>query len=157
MSTVSAKTIRVLIVDDHRQFRKTLRRICEISADLEVVGESEDGAVAVTMAGKLKPDVIIMDVRMPVMDGIAATSRIVTANPVTRVLILTLAEMEDGLLFQAVQAGARGYLLKQVDAQTIVEAVRSVHRGDAVLNPLLLANLFDSIHAQSAGPAPRLT
>ena len=153
MSTVSAQTIRVLIVDDHRQFRKTLRRICEISADLEVVGESEDGAVAVTMAGKLKPDVIIMDIRMPILDGFMATNQIVTANPFTRVVILTLAELENDI-YQAVQAGARCYLLKESDACEIVDAVRSVYRGEVVLSPQLLAKLFDSIAARSAGPAP---
>jgi DNA-binding NarL/FixJ family response regulator len=153
MSTASAKPIRVLIADDHCFFRQTLRKIFDAAADLEVVGESENGDMAVTMAGTLKPDVIIMDARMPVMDGIVATGRIVTANPVARVVILTLAEMEDDL-YEAVQAGARSYLLKESDAHVIVETVRSVHRGEVVLTPLLLGKLFDSICAQSVGPTP---
>jgi DNA-binding NarL/FixJ family response regulator len=153
MPTASAKPIRVLIADDHCFFRQTLRKIFDAAEDLEVVGESENGSMAVTMAGTLKPDVIIMDARMPIMDGIVATGRIVTANPVTRVVILTLAEMEDDL-YEAVQAGARSYLLKESDAHVIVEAVRSVHRGEVVLTPLLLGKLFDSICAQSVGPTP---
>ena len=153
MPTASAKPIRVLIADDHCFFRQTLRKIVDAAEDLEVVGESEDGSMAVTMAGTLQPDVIIMDARMPVMDGIVATRRIVTANPVARVVILTLAEMEDDL-YEAVQAGARSYLLKESDAHAIVETVRSVHRGEVVLTPLLLGKLFDSICAQSVGPTP---
>ena len=156
MLTDSAKPIRVLIADDHCQFRQALRRICDATEDLEVVGESENGDIAVTMAGTLKPDVIIMDVRMPVMDGIRATSQIIRANPVTRVVIVTLSEMEDDL-YEAVRAGARSYLLKETDAHIIVDAVRSVHRGEVVLTPQLLARLFDSIYARSAGPTPRLT
>lgn len=156
MSTDSAKPIRVLIADDHCQFRQALRRICEATEDLEVVGESENGDIAVSMAGTLKPDVIIMDVRMPVMDGIRATSRIVSADPTIRVVILTLAEIEEDL-YEAVEAGARSYLLKETDAHLIVETVRSVYRGQVVLDPLLLATLFDSIYARSAGPTPRLT
>lgn len=156
MSTDSARPIRVLIADDHCQFRQALRRIFEATEDFEVVGESENGDIAVTMAGKLKPDVIVMDARMPVMDGIAATSHIVMANPFTRVVVLTLAEAEDDL-YEAVRAGARSFLLKETDANVIVETVRSVHRGEAVLTPLLLDRLFDSIYARSAGPTPRLT
>ncbi len=81
MSTDSAKPIRVLIADDHCRFRQSLRLVCEATEDLEVVGESENGDIAVSMAGKLKPDVIIMDARMPVMDGIMATSRIASGQP----------------------------------------------------------------------------
>ena len=156
MFTDSAKPIRVLIADDHCRFRQSLRLVCEATEDLEVVGESENGDLAVSMAGKLKPDVIIMDARMPVMDGIMATSRIVRANPVIRVVILTVEDVNDDL-YEAIRAGARSFLLKETDAHLIVEAVRSVHRGEAVLTPPLLAKLFDSIHARSAGPTPRLT
>ena len=157
MSTDSAKPIRVLIADDHCRFRQALRRIFEATEDLEVVGESENGDIAVTMAGRLKPDVIIMDARMPVMDGIEATSHIVMANPCTRVVVLTLAETRSDDLYEAVRAGARSFLLKETDANVIVETVRSVHRGEAVLTPLSLDRLFDSIYARSAGPTPRLT
>ena len=153
MPSIAQRPIRVLIADNHHRYRQTLRRICETTDDLRVVGESEDGDRAVAMAHELRPDVIIMDVHMPIMDGIMATDQIVKSNPFTRVMILTLAEMENDI-YEEVRAGARSYLLKETDAGDIVNAVRSVYRGEAVLSPRLLAKLFDSISARSAGPAP---
>ena len=153
MPPFSQQPIRLLIADNHLDYRQTLRRICETIDDIEVVGESEDGGKVVAMADELQPDVIIMDIRMPILDGFMATNQIVTANPFTRVVILTLAELENDI-YQAVQAGARCYLLKESDACEIVDAVRSVYRGEVVLSPQLLAKLFDSIAARSAGPAP---
>ena len=150
MQTVSNKKIRVLIADNHKYFRQTLRLICEAADDLTVVGESENGDRAVDMARRLRPDVILMDVRMPVMNGIRATSHIVTESPVTRVVILTMAEVEDDL-FMAIRAGARSYLLKEADAHMIIATIRSVHRGEVVLSPPMLVRLFDSIYTRSAG------
>ena len=153
MPSISQRPIRVLIADDHLDYRQTLRRICETIDDIEVIGESDDGGKVVAMADELQPDVIIMDIRMPILDGFMATNQIVAANPFARVMILTLAELENDI-YKAVQAGARSYMLKESDACEIVDAVRSVYRGEVVLPPSVLAKLFDSIAARSAGPAP---
>lgn len=134
--------IRVLIVDDHRIVRQGLRHVCEIVGGFAVVGEAEDGREAVRMALQLRPDVILMDIHMPELDGVQATSLIVEANPAVRVIILTMYR-QDQHVFEAVKAGARGYLLKDVDEQDLVDAIRAVYNGDALITPSLAVKLLD--------------
>ena len=154
-------TIRVLIADDHRLFRLGLRQACESAGDFEVVGEAEDGQEAVELARRCQPDVVLMDIQMPILDGVEATRRIVENAPSVRVIMLTIYR-RDRYVFEAIKAGARGYLLKDVDEGELLEAVRAVHRGEALINPGLATRLLDefrrlSQEAAEAGDVERLT
>jgi DNA-binding NarL/FixJ family response regulator len=133
--------IRVLIADDHRIVRQGLRHVCELGG-LTVVGEAEDGREAVKLTWQLQPDVILMDINMPVLDGVQATRLIVEANPSARVIILTMYR-QDRYVFEAVKAGARGYLLKDIGEQDLIAAIRAVHQGDALINSSLAVKLLD--------------
>ena len=141
-------SIRVLIADDHQSFRQSLRQLCEVEGGFEVVGEAEDGREAVELARRLQPDVILMDVRMPILDGVQAASSIIEENPATRVIVLTM-HRRDSYVFEAIKAGAQGYLLKDVDEQTLFETVRAVHRGEVLLDPHLAARLLDEFRLLS--------
>jgi DNA-binding NarL/FixJ family response regulator len=140
--------IRVLIADDHRIVRQGLRHVCERTGSFEVVGEAQNGQEAIELAQQLQPDVILMDVNMPVLDGVQATRFIVEADPGQRVIILTMYR-QDRTVFEAIKAGARGYLLKDVDEQELVDAIRAVARGEALINPSLAANLLDEFRRLS--------
>lgn len=140
--------IRVLIADDHRIVRQGLRHVCELAGGFRVVGEAENGQQAVKLARQLQPDVILMDINMPVWDGVQATSLIVDENPSARVIILTMYR-QDQYVFQAIKAGARGYLLKDIDEQDLVAAIRAVHRGEALIDPSLAVKLLDEFRRVS--------
>jgi DNA-binding NarL/FixJ family response regulator len=147
--------IRVLLADDQELVRAGFRLILEL-ADLEVVGEARDGAEAVELARELDPDVVLMDVRMPRMDGIEATRRLALAGLRARVLVLTTFDL-DQHVYDALQAGASGFLLKDVDRERLVEAVRTVAAGEALLAPpvlrRLVAHYVQSPPAELARPA----
>jgi DNA-binding NarL/FixJ family response regulator len=134
--------IRVLLVDDQSLLRMGFRLILEAEPDIEVAGEAADGATGVSMAAALRPDVVLMDVRMPVMDGIAATAAITAAGPVSRVLILTTFDL-DQYVFAGLKAGASGFLLKDAPPAELLSAVRTVAAGDAVLAPSATRRLID--------------
>jgi DNA-binding NarL/FixJ family response regulator len=125
--------IRVLVADDHSAIRAGMRLMLEQADDVEVVGEAADGAIAVRQAAALRPDVVLMDIRMPGTDGIQATREITTAG-LADVLILTTFDLDD-YLFGALRAGAAGFLLKSVEPAALVEAVRRVAAGDGFLAP----------------------
>ena len=139
-------SIGILIADDQALVRRGFRMILEIEPDLEVVGEAVDGADAVAKTRMLQPDIVLMDVRMPGMDGIEATARIV-ADPVTgartRVLMLTTFDM-DGYVYDALRAGASGFLLKDVVPELLVSGIRSVHAGEALLAPSVTRRLISA-------------
>ena len=126
--------IRILIADDHAGFRSGLAALLETQADLELVGEAGAGDVAVAQALALQPDVVLMDLNMPGLDGIAATRRIVDTSPHIAVLVLTMAD-NDSAVFDALRAGARGYLLKGADRVELTRAVRAVASGEAIFGP----------------------
>ncbi len=125
--------IRVLLADDQPLVRTGFRMILDAEPDMEVVGEAGDGADAVRQVRRLLPDVVVMDIRMPVQDGIAATSQI-TAEGGARVLVLTTFHLDEDVV-NALRAGASGFLLKDVDASRLLEAIRVVHAGDAIVHP----------------------
>jgi DNA-binding NarL/FixJ family response regulator len=140
--------IRVLLADDHTLFRQGLRQICEIKGGFQVVGEAENGRDAVRLAGELEPDVILMDINMPELSGIEATTQIVQSEPEARIIVLTMYR-QDHFVFDAIKAGAQGYLLKNTDAQDLVDAVRRVYRGEALVDPHLAAKVLDEFRRLS--------
>jgi DNA-binding NarL/FixJ family response regulator len=129
-------TIRVLLVDDEAMIRTGLRLVLEAESDIEVVGEAADGAQAVTAAAALRPDVILMDVRMPRLDGLAATQQILAADSAVKVVVLTTFN-EDSYVRDALRLGASGFLLKVAPPERLVDAIRVAANGDALLDPLI--------------------
>ena len=136
--------ISVLIVDDHPVVRQGLRTFLELQEDLEILGEAGDGAEAVAQVEKLLPDVVLMDLMMPGVDGIEATRRIRAVSPSSKVIALT-SFTDDEMVFPAVKAGAAGYLLKDVRPQDLADAIRTVHRGEALLHPMIAAKLMRDV------------
>ncbi len=134
--------IRVLIADDHAVVRDGTRRILEQEADMEVVAEAANGAEAVKLAGNSNPDVAIIDIAMPEMDGIEATKQIKSLYPSIAVLILSAYD-DDQFVFSLLEAGAAGYLLKSVRGRELVEAVRQVHAGESVLHPSIARKVLN--------------
>jgi DNA-binding NarL/FixJ family response regulator len=145
--------IRVLLADDHPMFREGLAVALSALPGLEVVAESSSGEEAIADAARLQPDVVVMDVNMPGVNGIEATRRIVAESPHIGVLILTMFD-EDESVFQAMRAGARGYLLKGADRDAILRAVAAVGRGDAIFGPALARRLIGYFTSSRAGAAP---
>jgi DNA-binding NarL/FixJ family response regulator len=144
----------VLIVDDQALVRVGLRKILESEPETSVVGEAADGEDAVVQAQRLRPDVVLMDIRMPVLDGIEATRRIVHAQPATRVLILTTFGL-DGYVYDALRAGASGFMLKDAPPEEIAAAVRIVASGDALLAPAVTRAVVEEFARQRpAAPPP---
>jgi DNA-binding NarL/FixJ family response regulator len=137
-----AVSIRVLLVDDQALVRSGFRLILETRDDLEVVGEAADGREAVDLARRLRPDVILMDVRMPSVDGVEATRRIAALGCPARVLILTTFDLDE-YVYEAIRAGASGFLLKDVQPAQLVEAIRVVAAGEALLAPTVTRRLLD--------------
>lgn len=136
--------IRVLIVDDHAIVRKGIRALLSETGGFEIVGEAADGQEAVVVAAESQPDVILMDLLMPVMDGIEATLRITAQRPGARILVLT-SFAADNKLFPAIKAGALGYLLKDSSPEDLLRAIRQVHRGEPALHPTIARKLLQEI------------
>jgi DNA-binding NarL/FixJ family response regulator len=145
------ESFRVLLADDHPLYRRGLCALLE-TAGLEVVGQVEDGAAAVAQAQVLQPDVVIMDLHMPLLDGVEATRRVVAASPHIGVLVLTMHDDDDSV-FAAMRAGARGYLLKGADGAEITRAVAAVAGGEAIFGPSVARRVLDWF----AAPRPLAT
>jgi DNA-binding NarL/FixJ family response regulator len=151
--------LRVVVVDDHPVFRDGLAMLLGSVPGLAVVGTAADGAAAVELAREEQPDVVVMDVQMPVLDGIEATRRITSDSPSTGVVVLTMSE-DDNTVFAAVRAGARGYLLKGADQEEVLRAITTVAAGGAVFGPALARRITDFFAAGPSGPEtafPQLT
>jgi DNA-binding NarL/FixJ family response regulator len=147
-------TVRVLLVDDQALFREALAMLLGVQADVEVVGEAGDGADALAKVAAVGPDVVLMDLRMPVLDGVAATRRLRVDHPGVRVIALTTFD-DDEDVFAALRAGAVGYLLKDVSSARLVEAVLAAARGESVLQPSVAAKLVARIAEEPAPARPQ--
>jgi len=138
------KKITILLVEDHVVVRESIRQFLEREEKLEVVGEAGDGEEAVQMASQLKPDVIIMDISMPKLNGIEATKRIKALQPSAAILILTAYDYEQ-YIFPLLEAGAAGYLLKDVSSRELISAIETVYRGEAVLHPAVARKVMQRL------------
>lgn len=155
---MTTSRIRILLADDHPMFLEGLRFAISRSSGILVVAEASDGREAVEQAIELDPDVVVMDINTPVLDGLAATRQVVSRAPRTQVLVLTMYE-DDENVFSALKAGARGYLLKGVDAEELVNAVRSVAGGQAVFGSALATRMLQYLNAsrRNAGTFSQLS
>jgi DNA-binding NarL/FixJ family response regulator len=159
----SSDDIRVMICDDHALFRRGLVMVLEAEDDIDVVAEAEDGADAIEKAVEFVPDVVLMDVRMPGVDGIEATRRIAEKVPTAKILMLTVSDEEEDL-YEAIKAGATGYLLKEVSIEEVAPAARAVVAGQSLISPSMaskllgeFSNLAKRAEERSSVPTPRLT
>ncbi len=145
--------IRVLLVDDQHLIRQGLKTLLELEPDLEIVGEAENGEEAVAMVEELQPDVVLMDIRMPRMDGVAATQLIKQKFAQTKILVLTTFD-DDEYIKAALQNGAMGYLLKDTPSEELAVAIRAVHRGYTQLGPGIVKKLLTQFPATTSQPSP---
>jgi len=144
--------IRILLAEDHAVVRQSIRQFLDREDDLEVVGEASDGVEAVKLAIQLKPDVLVMDVAMPNLNGIEATRQIKDVLPAINVLALTAYDF-DQYIFALLEAGAAGYLLKDVDGQELVGAIRAVYKGESVLHPAIVHKVVERFRKPAVKPA----
>jgi NarL family two-component system response regulator LiaR len=135
------KAIRVLLADDHAMFREGLRAILDQQKDIHVVGEAEDGREAVNKTAELAPEIVLMDINMPVLDGVRASHLITARDQRVGIIILTMYR-EDEYVFEAIKAGARGYVVKHARAREVLKAIRAVHRGEAMIDPAMAIKLL---------------
>jgi DNA-binding NarL/FixJ family response regulator len=153
------ETIHVIVADDHPMFRKGLHGLLESVTGIEVVGEATNGEEAIALTERLRPDVILMDINMPGVNGIEATRRILHVNPSVGVLVLTMYEDDDSV-FAAMRAGARGYLLKGVDQVEVLRAINAVSNGEAIFSPSIaqrLIHYFSTLEKTASPVFPELT
>jgi DNA-binding NarL/FixJ family response regulator len=146
------RPIRVLVCDDHPMFREGIRGLIDAAADLELAGEAASGDIALELASVAAPDLVLMDIQIPILNGIEVTRRIVAANPDAAVLVLTMFD-DDSSVFAAMRAGARGYVLKGVGPEELLMAIRAVARGEAIFSPQIarrLMDYFSQLHPPSA-------
>jgi len=148
--------IRVLVADDHPIVRAGIVGLLSAAADIDVVGEAVDGLDAVRLAAEVQPDLVLMDLRMPTLDGAEATARIISARPAAKVLVLTTYETDEHIL-GAIEAGASGYLLKAAPEAEILAGVRSVVAGETVLAPSIAAKLVSRVRQDATSAAPSLS
>jgi len=147
--------ITIVLADDHTFFREGTRGVIEKARNMEVVGEAADGKEAVRLINKLHPNVVLMDIAMPKVNGIEATKQIKVISPTTAVLILTAYD-NDQYIFALLEAGAAGYLLKNIDGEELVNAIHAVHSGEAILHPTIARKVFDRFTAPKQESDPEV-
>jgi DNA-binding NarL/FixJ family response regulator len=147
--------IRILIADDHTLVRQGLSQLCEGLGGFTVVAEAEHGGQAVELARTTRPDVFLMDIVMPDMDGVQAIRQIMAETPTARIIALTMYRQEQYML-DAIRAGARGYLLKTVDARDLIAAIEAVHRGDYLIDPITAARVLSEFHLAVPPQVPQI-
>jgi DNA-binding NarL/FixJ family response regulator len=148
MSETSQSMISVALADDHVLFRQALRHLLDSEEDIHVVGEASDGRAIQTLVEQHQPDVILMDINMPGIDGVTATRELKSQIPDSRIIILTMFS-EDGHVIRAVRAGADAYLLKNSESSRVVDAIRAVHRGESIIEPQLASKLLSEFRRVS--------
>jgi two-component system response regulator NreC len=151
---MSSERIRIVLADDHTVLREGIRSLLDDQPDMQVVGEAEDGRGAVQLAAEMKPDVVLMDIAMPLLNGLEATRQIKRDLPQIHVLVLTMHDNEE-YIRQVLTAGASGYVLKRAAASELVAAIRAVHRGEAVLSPAITRLVLED-YLRSDGSKPDL-
>ena len=149
------KKLKIMLVDDQSLFREALRTLLSLQPDFDIMAEAENGERALALAKTHKPDVILMDLRMPVMGGVEATRRIMAVVPATKIVVLTTFE-EDEEIFEAMRAGALGYLLKACSAEKLNESVRAAAKGTSVLEPSVAARMMAELNRLSAKEGKRV-
>lgn len=152
-------SIKLMIADDHKLFREGLKALLTVTDDVEIVAEAEDGDSALKKCAELQPDVILMDINMPVLNGIHATQQIVEKFPQIGIIMLTMLE-DDTSVFNAMRAGARGYLLKGADPQEVLRVIRAVAEGQALFGPAIatrLMNFFKELSVKSVATKSKAT
>jgi NarL family two-component system response regulator LiaR len=147
--------IKVLLADDYATFRKSLRKIIDEQSDVTVVGEARDGVEAVSRAEELEPDIVLMDLKMPRLDGIGATHLITGRNPGAKIVILTMY-LEDEYVSEAIKAGARGYILKDVGLEKMLETIRAVHRGEIRIDSDMASKALVKLCREAETPQERI-
>ena len=145
--------ITVLLADDHMLVREGLRKILDLERDLEVVGEAEDGRQAVALVNKLRPAVVLMDIAMPLLNGLEATRQVLKAVPGTKVLILS-AHSDDAYVKDAIESGAQGFLLKQISSRDVCRAIREVEKGNTFFSPSIAQRLHGRERKSLGRPEP---
>jgi two-component system, NarL family, response regulator DegU len=143
---------KIIILDDHRLFREGVKRILDMESDLEVVAEGDDGNEAYELVTKYQPDVVLMDINMPNINGIEATRKLISRVPDVKVIILSIHD-DETYVTHAVQTGASGYLLKEMDADSLIKAVKVVANGGAYLHPKVTGNLLNEFRRMKSQPA----
>jgi len=143
------EALRILIADDHPLFRHGIHEFLNLTPEIQVVGEATTGEEAITQAEALHPDVILMDVNMPGVNGIEATRRILHVSPHIRILVVTMFE-DDGTVFAAMRAGSRGYILKDAEKENILRAIQAVANGEAIFSPTIATRLIDFFATQAS-------
>lgn len=144
--------VRLLLADDHRMFRQGLRELIERKTGYEVVGEATTGREVLDLADRLQPDIVLLDIQMPELDGVAAAQQLAQRHPQIKIIILTMYR-QDSHLLDAIRAGARGYLLKDADADELLDVIERVRRGESVLDPSLTERVFAAVR-QIPAPSP---
>ena len=144
--------IKVLLAEDHIVVREGIRELIQGEDDMEVVGEAGDGAEAIELVSQVEPDVVLMDIAMPKLNGIEATRRIKESHPSVSILILTAYDSEE-FIFALVEAGAAGYLLKNVQGREVLNSIRAVYDGESVLHPAIADKIFSRLQSEGAKPA----
>ncbi|MFM1651258.1 response regulator [Brevibacillus sp. B_LB10_24] len=140
--------ISIVLVDDHKLFREGVKRILEMEGGFKVVGEGSDGEEATYLVEEHKPDVVLLDINMPNINGVSAAENVIESNPQTRIIILSIHD-DEGYVFRTLRTGASGYLLKEMEAEDLVEAVRVVARGGSYIHPKVTGKLIDEFRRLS--------